>query len=414
MQVSCFIKSQFCPKAVFSISFRLSDTFATDITLLSPPKRTWFTDESEVSKEIVRPYDMATTLEALIAAVHMDGASQEQCRKIYTRFGLQHKLVGPIDRSWIWKIVRSKMDLPEKFFIGHHFKLQEGIFETQLKRLPAQKEEGIGMWGRAKRLWRRTRRLWRRTKRLWQPEKKTEKKRVSQPRSRRRVSRSATQLPRSVDPSAESTRSAATETTSPTLDVATSEIEFAPEDSPGRCENDEQAASLEQTIDRVDLAETNGAAEVSSSQLPTSSRPTKRRTGPARPEEDTSNDVESAETGAQGSNTASKEEAASPSSKDVAATGVELKVEHQSHEVSETELAEATKEDDSEQDLKQATQEMAKEAKVLQEVWHQLVLATEGRKRTTAEQQQLANLKEQRKQIIDKRSRMLNILKRSS
>lgn len=351
---------------------------------------------------------MATTVEALIAAVHMDGASQEQCRKIYTRFGLQHKLLGPLDRSWIWEVVRSRLDLPDKFFIGHHFKLQEGIFETKLKRLRAQKKEKIGIWGRAKRLWRRTRRLWRRTKRLWQPETKAEKKRVSQPGPRRRLSRLATQRPRSADPSAKSPRSAATRTTSPTLDVATSKTEVLPEDSTGRCENDGQVASPEQTIDRGDLAEKHGAAEESSPQLPTSSKPTKRRTGPARAEEDASSDVESAGTGSQGSNTASKEKAARSSSKDVAATGAELKVEHQSTEPSETDLAEETKEDVSEEDLKEEIRKLTEDAKMLQEAWRQLFRETEGRKRTREQEQQLADLKEQRKQIIDERSRVMN------
>lgn len=407
MQVSLFTTHKFSSKGVLWHHRYHIGHVCDQCHSVVPTKPDWLTDESEVSKKIVKLYDMATTLEAIAAAVHMDGASQEQCHKVYTRFGLEHKLLDPPERLWIWKMVSSRLDLPEKFFIGHHFKLQEGIFQTQLKHFPAQKKKKeAGLWGRAK--W-----LWWRAKRLWQPRKETRKKRISERRLQQSVSRSSRQPPGSVDSLAERTQSAGTRTKNPPLDVATSETEVIGENSAGRCEDVEQTAAPERTADERDLAKKREAEE-STSAAPTSSKPTKRPRRPAPSKEDTStDDVRPAETGSENSSTDSRDRPApKTSSKDVAATGVDMKVENQPHETLKADPVEAIKEVDSEQGRKRLAEELAAEAKILEAACRKLRLA--GGPKTEEGKQKLKDMQHRRKLVVDKRSVLLQPLNRQS
>ena len=405
MQVSFFTTHKFSSKGVLWHRRYYIGHVCDQCHSVVPTKPAWLTDEPEVSKEIVKLYDMATTLEALAAAVYMDGASQEQCHKVYTRFGLQHRLLDPPERLWIWKMVRSRLNLPEKFFIGHHCKLQEGIFQTQLKHFPAQKKKNeAGLWERAQWLWRRTKRLGQQTG--------------------------------SVDSLAERTQSAGTRTKDPPLDVATSETEVIGEDSAGRCEDVEQTAAPERTADEMGLAKKREAeestsaapertaderglakkreAEESTSAAPTSSKPRRRRRRPAPSKEDTStDDVGPAETGSENSSTASRNRPApKTSSKDVAAAGVDMKVENQSHKTLEADLVEAIKEVDSEEGRKRLAEELATEVKMLDAACRKLRLA--GGPKSEEGKQKLKDMQQRRKLVVDKRSVLLQPLNRQS
>lgn len=237
---------------------------------------------------------MASTVEAIFAAVEMDGAGLEQLHKVMVRFGLQHKLVEPVQRAWIYHAVKSKLNLPDRFFIGHHLRLQEGIFETQVKRSTGQGEktrdhsrllegifenlmtrltarrEEIRSRGRAKRFWRRIKKSWgrikctsrKRVKKSWGRIKWMLRKPRGNPEQKLPANRqgpvreSATSSPKIVKPLAEGPPPTVTETiVAASKDVATSETDVLSKESLSRSEGDGRAAVPEKATDRDDPAE---------------------------------------------------------------------------------------------------------------------------------------------------------------
>lgn len=395
-------------------------------------------DECAISKEITKEYDMATTIEALIAAVDEDGASQQQVSKLCTRFGLEHKLVEPAGRSWIWEMVSSKLDLPDKFFIGHHLELQECIFETQLRRLRPPKKKQIWLWGRAERLWGRAERLcgraerfWGRAKRLWQPRKVTkeelchQKEAKRQKKAKRLASQLATRPPGSVVPLARRSQSAATKATGPPSDESTSKIKLLVEDSVGHHEENEKIAAPEETTedggkvaasgkttDTENLAERHDVTKSSTSKTPTSPKPTRRQPRPVLLEEATpASDAEPAETGSQGSTTASNNEAEPPPS-GVAATGAEEHVEHPADEASDFNPAGETTEDVSKASKAHLERQEVRLFKLAQRLRLAIrELKKAGDKLTDQDREKMKILENQRKVIVDRRSLVILNLK---
>lgn len=276
----------------------------------------------------------------MFAAMKMDGASQEQHHKVMDRFGLQHKLIDPIHRAWIHHAVKSTLGLPDRFFIGHHFKLQEGIFETQMKRRTAR-EQKIGSQVRVKGFWRKLAQL---------------------------ALKSATRSPEIAEPPAGGPRSTATETIITTgQDVATGETAKLSKESLGRLEDDERAAAPEQATDKEDPVQKHEAAESSPLAKPTPSRAPKEQPQPVLTKKGTSaGDRVQTGNGSQDSNKASRDKPApDPSSKDGAATGAELAVAHQPHEASGAELVEATEAGNPQKSLEQKLEELKKRAEEL-------------------------------------------------
>lgn len=342
----------------------------------------------------MKPYDMATTLEALIAAVDMDGASHHQVRKVCIRFGIEHKRLGPAERSWIWEMVRSELRLPDRFFIGHHLRLQEGVFETQLNRAPARKKQEI--WP-----WRCARRLWRLTRQLWQPRKEDQTKPDSKKRLRKLASRSAPQPPGKVVPLAKRSRSAATTTiTNPPVDESISMNEFLVEGSVGHQEEDKKSAAPGKMTDTESLAERHGVAESPTTEAPAHSRPAGRQTRSLLEESTSGDDPEPAETRSQDSNTTFNDEKA-PTSSSVATIGTEKPVEHS---------AESATEDDSKAHLETKAEEMWEMVKMLDSAIRKI--AEPGNKMTAKDKKEIRALRKQRQRIVDRRSLVINKLRR--
>lgn len=264
---------------------------------------------------------MASTVEALIAAVQMDGAGQEQVNRVMVRFGLEHRLLDPIQRLWIHQAVKSKLSLPDRFFVGHHLRLQKDIFETHLMR-PTVK-------GRKRRQPGRVRGLWESVKKLWRGP--VTKPRPKHPRLQTRpqvVFRSSAQPKEVVKPLMEGPRPTATKNLSPpTKDVAPSQPMILGEHSAGRSEGSKPAAAPEQTASREDPVEAHKAAEESPSEAPKPSQPPKRRPGPALPKADTAADDDRVpDTSSPSSNKAGKDQKAADSSKRNSTTSTEKKV----------------------------------------------------------------------------------------
>lgn len=362
--------------------------------------REYPTDGPEVSKDIVRPYDMATTIEALIAAVDMDGADQHQIRKVCTRFGIEHKRLEPMGRLWVWEIVRSKLDLPEKFFIGHHLKLQEGVFETQLNRSPARKKQEIWPWCRARRLWRLTRQL-------WQPPKEPETKPSSRKKPKRLASRPTTHPPLKAVPAAKGSQSTVRITTPP-VDEPINKAELPVEDSVAHQEDNEKATAPEAMTDTPNLAERHGVAESSTTKAFASSKRTKKQPQPVLAAGISVNNTEPTETGSQDSNTASNY-GAEPTPSGAATTGTEKNVER-AHEASETESAERTTGDDPTAQLKEKAGEMWEMVKMLDS--EILKIKEAGDEMTEKDKIQTKALRKQRQRIVDRRSLIISKLRR--
>lgn len=311
---------------------------------------------------------MASTVEAVFAAMQMDGAGQEQLHKVMARFGVQHKLVDPIQRAWIHHAVRSELNLPNRFFIGHHFRLQGTIFKTKLTR----PQGGTLPRKRGNKVWRRIKSSWKTIKRLWLGPRKNRQQPTVRPASQQQrkplALKSTTRSPNVVKALAGESRSTATKTVNtPCKNVATGETTILSKESLGRFEDDEQAAALEQATEKEDPVQKHGAAEVSPPAKPTPARTPKPQPKPALAKGATSAD-DRVKTGnaSQDSNKACRDKPASePSSKDDAATGVELGVAHQPHEASEAEPVKATKASNPQITLEQRLNELKKKVEEL-------------------------------------------------
>ncbi|POS74373.1 hypothetical protein DHEL01_v207238 [Diaporthe helianthi] len=386
-------------------------------------------DECAISKEISKAYDMATTLEALIAAVDMDGASKAQVRKVCIRFGLEHKMFGPSERLWTWAQVSSKLRLPDKFFIGHHFRLQESIFETHLKRSPAPEKQDESPWtdakrllGRPKRLWRRVRRLWKHATwpwsgptRQWLPLKeaatdaekvKSTVNKIPNRMLRRLAARTGAQPLGKVAPPGKILHSAVTrtETNPPVVETKSkAEIQHV-KDSVGRQE-DNKKDTAPKTTDGKNLAET----KPSTSEAPSSSRSTKGQPRPVLADSTSAAGAQPAETGSKGSNDTTKDGAA-PTASSVAATSTKKQTEHPADKTSEANSAEGTTTEGTEAQLARSSEEMMEMVKTIDIAIQKYATAKDPGKDTKA----IRKLKEQRKQILDKRSVIMSKLKKMS
>lgn len=346
---------------------------------------------------------MATTVEAVFAAVEMDGAGQEQLHKIMARFGVQHELLDPIQRAWIYKAVKSKLSLPDRFFIGHHFKLQQGIFDTQLLRHSIAQEEP----GRVEKSWTSIKHLCRSMRRIWlRPRKTPSEPRKGSVRLRGQkgpVLGSAKPSPGIVKPLAERPRPTGTgRVTTPSRDVATSKTDVPGEGSPGRSEDDERAAAPEQTTGREDPVKKHKAAELSSPEVPTPSQP---REPEARKADTLADVVRTARHGSQDSKKASGDEpTTNPSRKDDAATGAKLKVEHQPGKASGPEPLEATEAGDSQDDLEKTISRLKEKDERLLAKYREMVqafaeLRLAGKKKTAKQGEEYEKLVRRRKRI---------------
>ncbi|KAG6368324.1 hypothetical protein INS49_002529 [Diaporthe citri] len=357
-------------------------------------------DECAIPNQVEDPYDMATTVEAVFAAVQMDGASQEQFRKIMARFGLQHELVEPIQRAWIYEAVKSVLRLPNHFFIGHHLKLQQAIFDTQLRQSTARGEKILG--GRVMRSWGSIKKLWRTMKWIWLPPRKVPRKpkkiSVSLRGQKAPVLRPVPRSPDIVKPLVEGARPTGAETIiTPSKDVATSETNILGEKSLDGFEDDERAAAPEQTTDREHPVKKHEAAKSSPPEVPTPSQPRKPQARPVPPSGDALADDKGTTTNdSQDSKKASRDEPATNSSRnDDAATGAELEVEHQP--------VEATEAGDSEETSKRviALKKEAKQLKAVQMKMEQVFrqLRSDGIRRTRKQSEEFVKLLQHRARV---------------
>lgn len=255
----------------------------------------------------------------------MDGASEEQVQKVMHRFGIHHKLVTPGDRAWIHEAVISKLTLPNRFFIGHQFKLQEKIFETKMTQPKVtQPSPGhrIGLWERIKRLWLR-------------PNEETTVIQSSLRGRRQTVTKLAAQSPANSQSVAEKQKVAANgSTTTSSKDVSNSRTEVLGDNLSGHSEEDEQAPAPEEMTKRQIPAPKQEVSEGSTSEALASSTPTKTKSRAARSKEDTSvGDIEPTEAGFQAPGNNSKiEKEPNQSREDSRAVGVELQRQKQPHE----------------------------------------------------------------------------------
>lgn len=373
------------------------------------------TDSTLVPNKVEKKYDMATTIEAVFAAVQMDGAGQEQLHKIMARFGLQHKLVDPIQRAWIYQAVKSRLGLPDRFFIGHHFKLQQAIFDTQLRQSTAQVPGG-----RVERSWGSIKKLWRTMKWIWLPPRtmpKTPKKMSVRLRGQKGPVRgSVTRSPDIVKPLVEGPRPTGTKTIiTPSKDVATSETKILDEESLGRFKGDERAAAPEQTTDREDPVKKHEAAESSPPEIPPPSQPRKPKARPVPPNGDAlAADIGTTGTGSQDSKRASGDEPATgPSRNDDAAAGTEQEVE----KASGPEPVEATEADDSPEETKRIIRELQdmdgelKAGQVAMEQSFRELRLARGKK-SPKQQEEFAKLLQHRKLVKEQLSKLWKQLRR--
>lgn len=359
---------------------------------------------------------MATTVEAIFAAVQMDGADLEQFHKVMARFGLQHKLVEPVQRAWIYNAVKSKLSLSDRFFIGHHFKLQEGVFETQMNRSTAQGEKTRSE-GRANSLWRRIKKSWTGIKLMWLgPRGNHGKPEWILPAERQKpLLESATRSPNIVKPLVEEPPPTVTETNNAASKdvVATSETNILGKESLGRSEGDGRAAVPEEATDREDPVEKQEAiAELSPAEV-NPSRPSKPRTQPLVPNVDTSaDDTRTTASNSRGSNKASKDAPApNPPAKDNAVGGAEMDAERHPHEAPEADPVEVMEADDSPVDspesltklvekLGKKYKRLGEEIREMERAFRDLNLA--NKKSTPEQRRELDNLKFHRKRIAQR------------
>lgn len=351
---------------------------------------------------------MATTVEAIFAAVQMDGADLEQFHKVMARFGLQHKLVEPVQRAWIYQAVKSNLSLSDRFFIGHHFRLQEGVFETQIKRSTAQREKTRSR-GRANNLWRRIKKSWTGIKLMWLGPHGNHGKpgRILPAKRQKPLLESATRSPKIVEPLVEGPPPTVTGTIiAASKDVATSETDVRSKESLSRFEGDRRAAVREEATDREDPAE---ATESLRPEVNTPSQPSKQQPQPVVPNEDTSaDDTRTTASDSQDSNKASTDAPAqNPPAKDNAVSGAEMDAERQPHEAPEAEPVEVTEAGDSPEKSKQLVKKLENKYKKLgvgiskmELAFHELNLA--NKKKTPEQDRQLYNLKFHRKRIAQR------------
>lgn len=362
---------------------------------------------------------MATTVEAIFAAVQMDGADLEQFHKVMARFGLQHQLVEPVQRAWIYNAVKSKLSLSDRFFIGHHFKLQEGVFETQMKRSTAQRQKTRSQ-GRANSLWRRIKKSWTGIKLMWLgPRGNHGKPERTLPAKRRKpLLESATRSPDIAEPLLEGPQPTVTGTIiAASKDVATSETIVLSKEPRSRSEGDRRAAVRQEATDKGNPAK---ATESSPPEV-NPSRPSKPQTQPFVPNGYTSgDDTRTTASDSRDSNKASTDAPApNPPAKDNAVSGAEMDAERQPHEAPEAELVEVMEAGDSREKLMKLVKKLGDRDKKLGAEQRQMELAfgelkLAGKKRTSEQGRELENLKFHRKRIAQRKSMLKEKLRGGS
>lgn len=237
----------------------------------------------------------------------MDGASQSQLHRVMFRFGVTHKLIDPPHRAWIHAAVLSELDLPDRFFIGHHFKLQESIFETSLKRSqPSPAPQEIGPWEYLKRL------LWMKPSRQT-PREGTRGRKPRRPESRKPGASSPWKVRRAAE---EAKAQANRRATTPSKSRYSGETGTLANSPPGNSGEVERAAGPQEMTEEQDLVETKEVSKGSTSDAstpeatkPEAPTPTKRKLQATRSEQSiAAGKVDPRAIGTQGSDKASEEQ----------------------------------------------------------------------------------------------------------
>ncbi|ROV99724.1 hypothetical protein VSDG_03058 [Cytospora chrysosperma] len=81
------------------------------------------------------PYDMASTVEAILGAVYYDGG-EGPLIKVMARCGISHKLLVTPEKAWTLEAMRTRRNLPNLFFTGQQWEWQAQLFRINPKVLP--------------------------------------------------------------------------------------------------------------------------------------------------------------------------------------------------------------------------------------------------------------------------------------
>ncbi|KAI3394988.1 hypothetical protein diail_1877 [Diaporthe ilicicola] len=297
-------------------------------------------DECAIPSKVESRYNMASLVEAIFAAVHMDGASKSQLQKVMHRLGVGHKLLDPIHRTWIHNAVISQLNLPDRFFIGHQFRLQEAVFETSLKRTPLPESPPPHLIGLAQGLWERFKRPW-----LWLIKQTTRE--VARGRKTRRLgfNKSATSpgTQRSVAGKARAPAKKPSTTPSEKIDGIGPPI--LDKNSLDYVEEDKREAASQQMMDKHGELETKKDSEESTSDGPMAGSSKSKAPVPTNRESQLDSSKKGASVGAveltaadtQGSKKTSKESGPGGSIKENPTDSVELKDKKQPNKDSSAE-----------------------------------------------------------------------------
>lgn len=87
-------------------------------------------------------YAMASTVEAILGAVHYDGG-EDAVRRVMDRCRISHMLFDAPEHLWVRKAVVTSRDIPESFFSGHQWELQALLYRLNPKLLPRSTTGGI-------------------------------------------------------------------------------------------------------------------------------------------------------------------------------------------------------------------------------------------------------------------------------
>lgn len=92
-------------------------------------------DELTVPEPCEGSYAMASTVEAILGAVHYDGG-EDALKRVMARCGISHKLLEVPERAWTREAMTTSRNLPQRFFAGHQWELQSMLFRINPKVLP--------------------------------------------------------------------------------------------------------------------------------------------------------------------------------------------------------------------------------------------------------------------------------------
>ena len=92
-------------------------------------------DELTVPESTKNSYAMASTVEAILGAVHLDGG-EDALSRVMGRLGITHRLFDSPERAWVHEPVRSRRNLPARFFLGHQWNMQKLLFNANPSLLP--------------------------------------------------------------------------------------------------------------------------------------------------------------------------------------------------------------------------------------------------------------------------------------